>query len=342
MSGLRKNLVFKIALWATPIVILGYAIWSNAEITKNVSPNELGKIMVLMYHDIGHAESTWRRTPENLRKDLEVLHQRGYYPVALTDLVRGQLNVPRGKSPIVITFDDGHSGQFQWEKSEYLPGEPKRPSKKSAVGILKDFHEKHQDFPARATFFLHGKRPFGDKTEVAEKLNYLIDNGMDIGNHSTRHQNLGQKHFQNPLIIQKAIGNQAQFLTKLISPKHPEYVIETLALCFGRRPKTKLQRFLHKGMIKEFEYTNIAVLNVGAGPTYSPFDNRFRPLAMPRIRASEINTYGTGMYDWIKHFEENPNERYISDGNLKIVTVPKKETKWLNRNFVSNLGYVFE
>lgn len=298
--------------------------------------------MILMYHDIGYVESTWRRTPENLRKDLTVLHQRGYFPVALTDLVHGQLNVPLGKTPVVITFDDGHPGQFQWEKSDYLPGEPRYPSKQSAVGILTEFYEEHPDFPARATFFLNGTRPFGDKTEVAQKLNYLLDNGMDIGNHLTHHQNLGQKHLQHPLIIQKAIGKQAQFLTKLISHRYPDYAIETLALCYGRRPKSRLQRFLHKGTTQNFTYTNIAVLNVGAGPTYSPFDKRFKPLAMPRIRASETNTYGTGLYNWLKHFDENPNERYVSDGNEKIVTIPKNETKWLNRNLASDLGYIFK
>ena len=337
MTSRHTRLCCKLSIgFFLSFVISGTAL--NAEV-EALSPNEMGKIMVLMYHDIGDRETTWRRTPDNLERDLEALNQRGYVPISLTDFVRGRIRVPRGKSPIVITFDDGHPGQFQWAKSKYLPGEIKKPSEKSAVGILKKYHEAHHDFPARATFFLHGKRPFGEKKQLEEKLSYLIANQMDIGNHSTQHQNLGKKSLQNPELIQRAIGGQAMFLTGIISAKYPHYKIETYALCYGRRPRPRYQRFLHKGTFNNFNYTNIAILNVGSGPAYSPFDNRFRPQAIPRIRASEINTFGTGLYDWLRYFDENPNERYISDGNDVEVTVPRPAVKWINKRFFADVDY---
>ncbi len=330
-------------------VLLGTVIWflslgmSRADEpppVKMMPPNELGKIMVVMYHDIGQVESTWRRTPQNFLRDLDALYRRHYYPVSLTDLVTGEFEVPKGKAPVVITFDDGYPGQFQWDddSSKKDISEPV-PSPDTAVGMLMAFQEAHPDFPAKATFFLHGKHPFGQKSQVAEKLRFLVANGMDIGNHLTRHQNLGKKSFQSAGIIQKAIGQQAQYLASVISPQYSDYEIDTLALCYGRRPRPALQRFLEQGVVDGFRYKNIAILNVGAGPTPSPFDRRFKPLAIPRIRASEINTFGTGLYDWLIHFDQNPEQRFISDGSKKHITIPINQSSDLNTTFTDNLEF---
>ncbi|MFZ5944083.1 MAG: hypothetical protein ACOYVD_08230 [Bacillota bacterium] len=44
----------------------------NIEIDlQQVKPNEVGQIMVLMYHAIGEPEAEFRRTPENFRNDLQ-------------------------------------------------------------------------------------------------------------------------------------------------------------------------------------------------------------------------------------------------------------------------------
>jgi peptidoglycan/xylan/chitin deacetylase (PgdA/CDA1 family) len=302
------------------------------------APNELGGVMVLMYHDIGPRESTWRRTPENFKQDLIELHNRGYAPIALTDLVEGRIDTPRGKTPVVLTFDDGHPGQFQWKHD----AQDQTPADDSAIGILKSFHEEHPDFPLEATFFLNGHHPFGQKDQVQGKLNYLLANGMDIGNHSTRHRNLGSRQYQNPEVIQSAIGNQARFLSRQVMTRFPDYTINTFALCYGRRPNVRLQPFLKSGSVDSFRYRNIAVLNVGAGPTKSPFDNRFKPLAIPRIRASRMNTCGTGLYDWLARFDAVPKDRFISDGDPSKVTIPSDQTNWLNSTFVAQKGYLLE
>ncbi|MEM7348491.1 MAG: hypothetical protein AAF485_30055, partial [Chloroflexota bacterium] len=68
--------------------------------------NELGQIMVLEYHRFGYPEQRYQRTPQNFRTDLERLYQSGYYPVNFGDIVRGLPNVPPGKKPVVLTFDD--------------------------------------------------------------------------------------------------------------------------------------------------------------------------------------------------------------------------------------------
>ena len=51
----------------------------------NYTPNELGKVMVLEYHLIGYPEDRWRRTPENFRKDLQMLYDNDFYPVSVLE-----------------------------------------------------------------------------------------------------------------------------------------------------------------------------------------------------------------------------------------------------------------
>ncbi|MGH7447412.1 MAG: hypothetical protein ACRELT_07615, partial [Longimicrobiales bacterium] len=50
---------------------------------SDLPPNELGRIPVVEYHLFGAQETRWTRTPENFRKDLELLYERGYRPVSL-------------------------------------------------------------------------------------------------------------------------------------------------------------------------------------------------------------------------------------------------------------------
>ncbi len=278
-------------------------------------PNEAGKVMVLMYHNIGSVEKEWVRTPENFTKDLNTLYEKGYRPISLTDFVTGNINVEQGCTPVVITFDDGNGNNFEYLSDGTV-------SKTSAVGLLLDFHEKHKDFPLEATFFLTGNVPFGQKGLESKKLDFIIENGMDIGNHTVTHPMLGKQTADK---IQTEIGAQAQFLEKLITKQG--YTINTLALPFGSRPKDEaLAAYLKTGSSNGTAYNNIAVLNVGWNPSYSPYDTRFNNLSIPRIRASEMKVEGVGMYDYIKYFDNHPEEKFVSDGVSSVVTVPKAKS----------------
>src|SRR3990172_6341251 len=83
------------------------------ELAKTIGANEMGQVLVVMYHLIGTPESEWTRTPENLRSDIALLKSEGYYPVNVRDLASGNIDIPAGKSPVVITFDDSSPGQYR-------------------------------------------------------------------------------------------------------------------------------------------------------------------------------------------------------------------------------------
>lgn len=277
-------------------------------------PNEAGKIMILMYHNIGEPESEWVRTPENFRKDLEILYDKGYQPISLQDYVSGEITIDRGFTPFVLTFDDGNQNNFDYLDNGLIRDD-------SAVGILLDFHKTHPDFPLEATFFITGGEPFCQAGLGKKKLDFLIEQGMDVGNHTKDHPNFKRASKEE---LQEQIGSQAQKLGEMISQKN--YKINSIALPFGIRPKdSALVEYMVSGSFQGIPYENIAVLNVGWNPAYSPYDKRFDFRSIPRIRASEINVDQVGMYQYLDYFDKNSEERFISDGRSETITVPTEK-----------------
>ena len=237
--------------------------------------NELGQVPILEYHLIGRPESEWRRTPDNFRRDLQMLHDLDYYPVRLLDYVAGRMDVPAGRSPVVLTFDDSSEGQF---RAVTVNGRP-RPDPDSAVGIMEDFARRYPDFPARATFYLlpgidEKLRLFGQPEYRAWKLNYLVKHGYELGNHTLWHQNLAKAE-SAAVVRQLALAQQA--VAELV----PGYRFGSLSLPFGAWPRRK--SLAVAGTYEGTTYKNLAIMLVGAGPAPSPNDRGFNPLALPRI-----------------------------------------------------------
>jgi peptidoglycan/xylan/chitin deacetylase (PgdA/CDA1 family) len=270
---------------------------------EKLTANEAGQIMVLMYHGIGNQETKWTRHRNNFVQDLKTLYAKGYRPISLKDMANNRITTKAGYTPVVLTFDDGRIDNFRVIKKNGRP----IVDPDSAVGILEFFHKKHPDFPLEATFFLYGKNPFGQEQWLAYKLNYLIAQGMDIGNHTLNHNNLKFNRFQDPATIQRLIGAEARFLKRNIT-KHPHYQISTYALCNGRRPKNaQLRKYLLSGEYKGHRYHNVAITKVGGGPSPSPATRNFRRLSIPRIRASNKQESGTGLHTWFHTSTATPN-----------------------------------
>lgn len=287
------------------------------DIDLKVKPNELGKIMVLMYHGIGK-EDEWVRSPENFRKDLETLYEKGYYPLRLEDYVKGNITTPAGKTPVIITFDDTNDNNFA-----YLADGTIDP--KCAVGVLLDFAKAHEDIKPHAIFFGNGEIPFRVEGEEEKKVKFLIENDMDIGNHTVNHPDLTGMSFDQ---VTYEVGHQAKYLQSLV----PEgYKINTIALPFGSRPENpEAEKAIFSGKYEGSDYENIAVLNVGWNPDLSPYHKEFTHKSINRIRASEMNVEGVGIHDWIGYFDQNPGERFISDGKADIITIPNYMADFLN------------
>ncbi len=122
---------------------------------REIRANEAGKVMIQMYHVIGAPqEAVWMQTKENFRRDLQTLYEQGYTLIRLRDFVENRIDVPAGRTPLVMTFDDGTGGQFRYliNKDGKIEIDPD-----CAVGILLDFAKKHTEFGHTATFYVNDR-----------------------------------------------------------------------------------------------------------------------------------------------------------------------------------------
>ena len=298
------RLLLLLALILTAVLLL-----ASFAVAAELSPNELGRVMILEYHKIDHPEDRWTRTPEHFRRDLEILYARGYRLIALGDLLDGHITLPAGTTPVILTFDDSSPGQFRYvEKNGSLEIDPD-----CAVGILEAFARAHPDFGHAATFFVlpaadPPNRLFNQPEHVARKLQFLVSHGYEIGNHTLWHANLGK---YDETTVRAQIAGAQQWIQRSV----PDYRPRALALPHGVYPRD-LAWALH-GTVKGVTYSTEAILKVAGGATPSPFSRDWDPLRLPRIQALERE-----LASWLGHFEQHPEERFVSDGDAKQITVP--------------------
>jgi peptidoglycan/xylan/chitin deacetylase (PgdA/CDA1 family) len=275
----------------------------------SLQPNELGRVMILEYHKVDQPEERWTRTPANFRGDLERLWERGYRLVALNDLLDGRIAIPRSTTPVVLTFDDSSPGQFRlMERNGEWVLDPD-----CAVGILEAFERKHPEFGRAATFYvLPGADPpnrlFNQKELVARKLQYLAAHGYEIGNHTLWHANLAK-------YPERVVRGQLATAQEWIQRHVPGYRIRTLALPMGAYPRDI--RWAIEGAEGQTAYRHDAILQVAGGAAPSPHARVFDSFHLPRIQALESE-----LAHWLGYFDRNPQERYVSDGDASLITVP--------------------
>jgi hypothetical protein len=284
-------------------------------------PNELGRIMVLEYHLFGDRNTTYSRERASFRKDLELLYQRGYRPVSMAQVLDRKLDLPRGLSPVVFTFDDASPGQFSYvEKDGKLEIDPR-----SAIGIWVDFKKTHPDWENKAVFCLlsgaeAGHNFFGDKNIQGQKtawrfpkVRWLVDNGFELCNHTVWHAQLSK---YPDTFVQEQIARLAMSVDSAV----PGYEIRTMALPQGLWPKNRA--LASKGSWTDprtkrtIAYEYDAVLEVAGGPARSPHDPAFNPLKTPRLQV-----IGDAIARTIDRLEKSGNA-YISDGNPATVARP--------------------
>lgn len=285
--------------------------------------NEMGQIMILMYHEIGEPEDTWCRTPANFRKDLETLYAAGYRLISMNELLDGHIDIPAGCSPVVLTFDDGKAGQFRY--LEQKGAQVIDPD--CAVSILEEFYAAHPDFGLAATFYIFYETPFGQNEYVQQKLSYLIEKGFEIGNHCYTHGILSR-------LSPEDARRELALHVKRTKEYLPGYTVRSLALPKGEYPKD--MSYVIEGSYEGTAYHNEGILLVGAEPAPSPFTVKYDPAALPRVRASETGVEGYGLYDWLERLSNNPELRYVSDGDPATVVVPEEMAEQIDRLRLGN------
>lgn len=278
-----------------------------------LQPNEIGWALVMEYHLIQPGEDNeYSRTPDSLRADLEWLYEHDFYPIRFRDLSSGTINIPPGKSPVALTFDDSSPGQFRYLADGTIDPE-------SAMGILLAFAETHRDFPAVATFFplldleLEERILWGQPELADQKLHTIIDLGGEIGSHTVSHEPLD-------LVGAERIQWQLAFSTFWLEERiGNDYDVISLALPLGAYPAD--ESLLHSGESEGVSYAFTGAAEVAGGPTPSPYATVFDPYHI--MRAQAIPVY---IENVLALYEARPDLKYISDGDPTTITIPTEET----------------
>jgi hypothetical protein len=291
----------------------------------NRAPNEMGRIMVLEYHLITDHNSAYARERGQFRKDLELLYNRGYRPVNMSDVLDKKLDLPKGLSPVVFVFDDASPEQFRYiDNNGKLEIDPT-----SGMGIWLDFRKTHPDWNNKSVYCLlsgaaAGHNFFGDRGIQGQKSNWrfqkvkwLADNGFELCDHTLWHAQLSK---YPDAFVQEQIARNALAIDSAV----PGYKIRSMALPQGLWPKNRA--LASKGSWtdpktgKTVSYNWPVVFEVAGGPMRSPYDPAFNPGSTPRIQV-----IGNAIESMITKLEGSGN-MYISDGNPSVVAKPAAST----------------
>ena len=313
----------------------------TAEEYKQAGINELNSVPILMYHRIYKMKNSetkykggnvdkdgYNRTSEAFEADLRSFYEQGYRMMRLTDFVDGNIAVPFGYSPLILTFDDGIRDVVLegWNDD----GSPKFDDG-CAIAILEKIKAEYPDYNVTATFFLNCSL-FCNKEEDDKKLlKWMVDNGYDIGNHTYNHVKLGEKTAEE---IEKEVGRMYQLLESII----PGQYVNIVALPYGSPEKIsddkpQYQKIL-SGTYEGMNYTTKATLLCAWTRSYSPFVRDYNKTAIRRIRAYDNDGVYWDIQDNFKQL--NNGKRYISDGDPDTIVYPSEDNAsgtWLKETY---------
>ena len=308
-------------------------LYKDSYISNNV--NELGRVPIMMYHGIHNKKNSetiytggnvdkdgYQRTAEAFRNDLEFYYKNGYRMIRLTDYVDGKIDVEIGKSPIILTFDDGLQNNINiigLDENNNLIIDPN-----CAIGILEEYKKKYPDFNVTATFFVNIEL-FNQPEYNAKILTWLIENGYDVGNHTADHPDFTKI---NNNYVNYQIGSVYEKLNTIISNNY----VNIVALPYGS-PYTKKHNNFYNILKAEYngvDYVTKTTLRVGWESDYSPFSIDFDKEFIKRIRAYDNNGIE---FDISYNFEFLKNNRYISDGNISTIVVKEEDLSFVNNSY---------
>lgn len=285
----------------------------TAEKARAIGANELGMVLVLEYHKITKPDDQTAPEPDycrsalHFRQDVELLKAEGYYPITVKELATGTIDIPAGKSPVVLTFDDSSIGQYRILDDGTVDPE-------CAVGILQSA-AKDGTWPVKAAFFplLDVDVPehilFGQPDFVQQKLQNLARWGCEIGSHTYTHLNMKKSSAD---VIRKELALSQKKIQDLVGGGYKVY---TLSVPFGEYPENL--SLLESGEYDGVSYSYQAALAVTGGPSYSPFSTKFDPMHILRVIVQHDE-----LKKVVDDLKKTPGLRYISDGDPAVISVP--------------------
>jgi hypothetical protein len=237
-------------------------------------------------------------------------------PITAAEFVTGRIDIPLGKHPVVLTFDDGSPSHFAIDAN----GNP-RPD--TVVGVLMDVARRYPGFRPVATFFVN-KDPFQLGAQASAGMRWLTQHGFEIANHTWSHPDLSR-------MSQKQVQHEIDRDERQIVALTGAHAV-TLAFPFGTVPKKIAWARNRAG-----EYDFRGAFLAGWRPSGSPFAKGFDSMEISRIRSEgkikEDDCKHFCSTAWLDWLDKNPDKRYTSDGDSTVISFPKAEESHLDDSF---------
>lgn len=281
---------------------------------QEIKPNEIGHIMVVMYHGIKDVPP-YHITEEQFLEQLQFMYDHNYRPISIRDYIDNNINIEAGYTPIVFTFDDGLKSTFSLvkENGELVP------KKNTAIEILERFSKTHEGFESKATLYINGSTIFEGEGTVEERLKWLVDHGYDVGNHTEHHSKLNK-------LSSREIMSEIGMVDQLIKNAIKDYKIDSISYPFGIRPVKALRNLVAEGEYNEIGYNYVMGFREGpSGPYYPPWHVKFDPYNVARARGSKGEIQDLGWF--LEYYEKYPDKKYVSDGNPNRVSILEEDEK---------------
>lgn len=233
------------------LIIFKFCILNFGLIYSNLIP-------ILTFHEINYGPSKCSTTPENFEKYLSQLYKLNYKTAKLSDVLANKENFKNQKI-VILRFDDATQDHFNYieDKNKNLVVDPK-----CAVGILLGFYQMHPDFGKNAIFFMNARNEFGQPNLVKKKIEFLMEQDMEIGNHGFYHDFLKNYTIKD---IDQNFGQSMAYWTDILGNSAKK--INIIATPYGSRPKNKQV----EERLKAFAWNNKTYKTLGILYTYETF-----------------------------------------------------------------------
>ncbi len=253
---------------------------------------------VLTYHQFAanHAkQSTGLKVRfEDFEHQLNQLYDAGFTLVTLEDWMSGQIIVPPGRRPLILSLDD-----LYFNNQIRLDHETMEPLPDTGIGILWRFYQDHPDFGFSAALFVNlGNKLYGNpddpdwEMQLAETIAWGIDHDLVPYNHFYTHPQLDHT---SPEGIQWELEMNDIYLRELLTIAGRTDLIPGLenmiALTYGvwPRPGDEKVMFAYKNPEDE-PVRMVAEIGVIYPEIYlqAPYDPSYNPFRLPRHVASPL------------------------------------------------------
>jgi peptidoglycan/xylan/chitin deacetylase (PgdA/CDA1 family) len=237
------------------------------------------------------------------RQQMEQLYAAGFVQVSLEDWLNGKLEVPAGKRPVIITFDD-----LFFADQVYIM-EDGTPSDRSGLGVMWRIYQEHPDFGFKPALFANmGDKYYGNvirgdwfyvetgwQDSLARVIAWCLEHGALVYNHFYTHPSLPKL---TPAQIEWEMRTNDEeiqkFLTRAEKPELAGLSANIISLTYGEWPNSSGGRDTILDYISPLGKPVIAV--VEAEPNYSrklltraPYASGYTPYHIPRFEGQQEN-----------------------------------------------------